>query len=76
MLTDFLLWSTDLSKSPVSFPIIPIVKLAKIRVLLENSTHVERQRKLSTETFRNYTQVAAVKLQLNFKFQLFYLFWK
>ena len=29
-----------LSKSPVSFPINLIVKLAKIMVRLENSTHV------------------------------------
>ena len=63
--------STNLSKSPVSFPIISIVKLAKIRVLLENSTHVERYWKLSTETY--YTQGAAVKLLLSFIFFLFRL---
>ena len=33
--------STNLSKSPVSFLTISIVKLAKIWILLENSTHVE-----------------------------------
>ena len=37
-LVDFLRMSTNLSKSPASFPIISIVKLAKILVLLENST--------------------------------------
>ena len=37
-----LLRATNFSKGSVSFPIISIVKLAKIQVLVENSTHVER----------------------------------
>ena len=49
LLIHFLLRSRNLCKGPVSFPII-IVKFAKIRVLLDNSTHVERLWKHSTGT--------------------------
>ena len=38
-----------MSKRPVSFRFISVVKLAKIWVLLEYSTHVERQLEFSTE---------------------------
>ena len=38
----FLLRSTNLSKSPILFPIISIVKLAKIWVLLQNSTQCRK----------------------------------
>ena len=46
----FLLRSRNLSESPVLFPIISMVKFAKIWVLVENSTHIERHWKLSNET--------------------------
>ena len=52
----------NLNKSPVSFLIIFIVKMAIRRVLLAISTHVERYWKLSTETLWNDTQDAAVEL--------------
>ena len=39
-----------MTKSPVSFLIISIVKLAKIRVPLENPTYVERHWTFATET--------------------------
>ena len=41
---------------------------------MENSTHVERHWKFSTETLWNYTQYAALKLKLIVEFQLFYFF--
>ena len=49
------------------FPIISIVKLVKIWVLLENSTHVERHRKLSTETLWNYTHYGNFSVIDNFR---------
>ena len=64
-----------MNNNPVSFPIISIVKLVKIRVLLDKSTHVQRHWKLSTETLSTYTPKAAGKRELSFKFQLFYLCW-
>ena len=43
-------FSTHFSKCPVSFSIIPIVKLAKLWVLLENLAHIERQSVFAIET--------------------------
>ena len=76
----FLLRCTNLSKSRVSFPIICIVKLAKIRVGTHEKFNTCKKKKkkkdwkFSTETSWDYTQNGVSKQQLIFKFQLFYFF--
>ena len=50
-------WSSTLSsKCPVLFSINPIVRLAQIRILLENVAHTQRKLVFSIETLCNYTQ--------------------
>ena len=51
----FSLMLTHFSKIPFSFPIIPIVKSAKLWVHLETFAHIERQKAFSIETLCNYT---------------------
>ena len=49
MLIDFLLRPINLSKGPVSFPIISIVKMARKRVLQEISTPIKMYKQLSVK---------------------------
>ena len=65
---DFLLRPINLSKGPVSFPIISIGKMSRKRVLQEISIPAKRYKRFSSETLGNYTQEAAVKLNLNYEF--------
>ena len=59
-------WSSTLSiKCPVLFPINPIVKLAQIRILLENVAHTQGKLVFSIETLCNYTQDIVVQLGLS-----------
>ena len=65
LLIHFMLRSKHLNKYPVSFPIFSVIQMAKTRLLFENSTPVERNWRLSTETLWIYTQDAAVKLSFS-----------
>ena len=71
LLIDFLQRLIILSKGPVSFPIISMVKMARKRVLQEISTPIKRYKRLSSDALGNYTQEAAVKLKLNYNFSHF-----
>ena len=53
LLIDFLLRPIHLSKGPVSFPIISIVKMARKRVLQIILTPVKRHKRLTSETLGN-----------------------
>ena len=72
---NFMLRPIHLSKGPISFPIISIVKVARKRVRQEISTPVKRYYGLSTETLGNYTQEGTVKLKVNDEFQSLDSFW-